>query len=187
MNRGGRSIVLIGMMGAGKSSVGRCLHERTALALLDTDEIITSQFRLPISDIFLTYGEEKFREAETQALRKISSHQSAIIVTGGGIVLRQENVELLKRLGAVVWLDANEETLFRRASHSGGRPLLQGKNARKTFAQMLQARRPLYAKIADIRVETSALAPHEAAVAIWNKLARYYSPRAGSAFPAAKP
>ncbi|HEY7000680.1 MAG TPA: shikimate kinase [Candidatus Udaeobacter sp.] len=169
----GRSIVLIGMMGAGKSSVGHCLSRQTGLTLFDTDDMVKSKFGMSIPEIFSIHSENKFRKAETDALRKISSHECAIIVTGGGIVLREENLNLLKRLGAVVWLKADEGTLFKRASRTGNRPLLQCKNPRDSFSQMLRARLPLYAKVADIRVDTSALTDDEVAVAILSKFKRY--------------
>lgn len=170
MNCLDKSIVLIGMMGAGKSAVGRCLQQRTGFARLDTDEMVISKFGIPISQIFSTRGEDKFREVETEVLRRMSPDQPSIIVTGGGIILREENVGLLKRLGVVVWLVGEEGTLFNRASRTGNRPLLRGKNPRIAFAEMLQARLPLYAKIADIRVDTSALTDEEVAVAILTKL-----------------
>ena len=132
MNRYGRSIVLIGMMGAGKSAVGRCLQWRTGLAQFDTDEMVRSKFGMPISEIFSTHGEDKFRNAETEALRNLSADQDAIIVTGGGIVLREENVDLLKRFGVVVWLEADEKTLFKRASRTGNRPLLKTQKSEKS-------------------------------------------------------
>jgi len=174
MNRHGRSIVLVGMMGAGKSSVGVCLRRRTRLKLFDTDEIVTSKFGMPISEIFSSHGENKFREAEAEALQALATAEPVVIVTGGGIVLREENIHLLKRLGVVAWLEADEETLFKRASRPGNRPLLQRKNPRKAFTQMLQARLPLYAKIADIRIDTSELTDEEVAVAILSKFSRYY-------------
>ena len=186
MNSRGKSIVLIGMMGAGKSSVGGCLHRRTTLALHDTDEIIASKFGLPIPEIFANHGEDKFREAETEALRSLATTEQTIIVTGGGIVMGEENIELLKRLGVVVSLDGNRETLFKRASRSGNRPLLQGANPRKAFARMLEGRRPLYAKIAHLRVDTSMLTDEEVAVAILNKLGRL-NPEPGSPIPATAP
>src|ERR1700742_1872409 len=99
MNRNGRSIVLIDMMGAGKSAVGRCLKWRAGCAQFDTDEMVRSKFGMPISEIFSTHIEDQCREAETETLRNLSADQCAIIVTGGGIVLRKENVELLKRFG----------------------------------------------------------------------------------------
>jgi shikimate kinase len=174
MNRHGRSIVLVGMMGAGKSSVGVCLRRRTRLKLFDTDEIVMSKFGMPISEIFSRHGENKFREAETEAIQALATTEPVVIVTGGGIVLRAENIHLLKRLGVVAWLEADEETLFKRASQAGSRPLLQCKNPKKAFNKMLRARLPLYAKIADIRVDTSVLTDEEVAVAILSKFSRYY-------------
>ncbi|MGB9475678.1 MAG: shikimate kinase [Candidatus Udaeobacter sp.] len=170
MNCPHKSIVLIGMMGAGKSAVGRCLQQRTGFPRFDIDEMVSSKFGIPISQIFSTCGEDKFREAETEVLGRISPHQRSIIVTGGGIILREINVGLLKRLGAVVWLAGQKGTLFNRASRTDNRPLLQGKNPRKAFAESLQVRLPLYAKIADIRVDTSALTAEEVAIAILTKL-----------------
>ena len=171
-------------MGAGKSSVGRCLHRRTGLALHDTDEIVASNFGMSIPEIFAEHGEKKFREAETEALRRVCElTEQTIIVTGGGIVLRKENVEILKRQGVIVWLDGDEETLFARASRKQNRPLLQTKNPRKAFSQILGARRPLYANIADIRVDTSVLTDEEVAVAILAKLRRM-NPKPESPIPA---
>jgi shikimate kinase len=167
-----RSIVLIGMMGAGKSSVGRCLRRRMGLALLDIDEVVATKFGMSIPEIFAEHGEKKFRDAETEALRRVRTEEQTIIVTGGGIVLRKENVEILKSQAAIVWLDADEETLFARASRKQNRPLLQTKNPRKTFSQILGARRSLYANIANIRVDTSVLTDEEVAVAIVAKLRR---------------
>ena len=168
----GKSIVLIGMMGAGKSCVGACLHRRTGLALLDIDEVVASKFGMSISKIFAEHGENKFRQAETELLRGMEMQEQRIIVTGGGIVLRKENVQFLKTKTLVVWLDGDEETLFARASRKKNRPLLQTKNPRKSFSEILSARRPLYAKIADIRVNTSVLTDEEVALAILAKLTR---------------
>jgi shikimate kinase len=181
-----RSIVLIGMMGAGKSSVGRCLHRRTDLALHDTDEIVAAKFGMSISEIFPKFGEQRFRHAETEALRSLPTTEQTIIVTGGGIVLRNENVELLKRLGAIVWLDGDKETLFARVCRKKNRPLMQTKNPRKAFLQILGSRRPLYANIADVRVDTSVLTDEEVAVAILAKLRRM-NPKPESSIPAAAP
>ena len=160
------------MMGAGKSSVGACLCRRTGLGLFDTDEIVASKFGMSIPEIFANHGEKKFREAETEALHRMRTEEQTIIITGGGIVLRKENVEILKSQAAIVWLDGDEETLFARASRKQNRPLLQTKNPRKAFSQILAARRPLYANIANIRVDTSVLTDEEVAVAILAKLRR---------------
>ena len=157
-------------MGAGKSSVGRCLQLRTKLGLVDIDDVVASHIGTSIPEIFSKYGEQVFREIETQALREMVPAKQTIIATGGGIVVGKENMHLLKQLGIVVWLDCNEETLFERAWRSGNRPLLRAENPREAFARMLQARLPLYAKIAQIRVDTSMLTDEEVAVAIVSKL-----------------
>jgi shikimate kinase len=183
VNRQSRSIVLIGMMGAGKSSVGWCLHRRTGLALRDTDEVVASNFGMSIPEIFAEHGEKKFRQMETEAIRHERTEEQKIIITGGGVVLRKENVEILKSHGVIVWLDGDEETLFGRASRKQNRPLLQTKNPRKAFSQILVARRPLYGNIADIRIDTSVLTVEEVAVAILAKLRRV-NPKPGYSIPA---
>ena len=183
VNDWSRSIALIGMMGAGKSSVGRCLNRRTGLPLHDTDKIVAANLGMSIPEIFVQHGEKKFREAETGALRCMRTERQAIIVTGGGIVLRKENTEILKSHGVIVWLDADEETLFARALRKQDRPLLQTRDPRKTFSEIFGARRPLYANLADIRVDTSVLTDEETAVAILAKL-RNMNSKAKSSVPA---
>ena len=170
VNGRGRSIALIGMMGAGKSSVGHCLHRRTGFSLHDTDEIVAAKFGMSIPEIFARHGEKKFREAETAALRRMRTEERKIIITGGGIVLRKENVGILKDQAVIVWLDGDEETLCARAIRQQNRPLLRTKNPRNAFSQILSARRPLYANLADVRLDTSVLTDEEVAVAILAKL-----------------
>ncbi len=169
MNYPGRSIVLIGMMGAGKSSVGRWLQRRTGLDLLDTDQAAASKLGMSIREIFAQHGEARFRELETAALRELPL-KSAVIVTGGGIVLRPENIALLQKLGTIVWLDGDEEILFERATRRGNRPLLETENPRAAFSKLLEARKSLYAKIAEVRIDTSRLGHDEVAKAILNRM-----------------
>jgi len=161
------------MMGAGKSSVGRCLQRRTGLACLDIDERVAAEFGMLIPQIFEEHGEEKFRNAETEVLRKLSPDRPAIIVTGGGIVLRKENVDLLKQLGTVVWLGADEATLFERASRRNDRPLLQRENPRAVFSKLFRERESLYAAAADLRVDTSTKTHDEVAETILNKVEKF--------------
>jgi shikimate kinase len=164
------AIVLIGFMGAGKSSVGRTLARMTGLPRFDTDEKVAARFGLTISEIFETHGEEKFREAETDALRELSGKGEAIIVTGGGIVLRPGNVELLRALGTIVHLGADEAALFMRISRRSTRPLLRTENPRATMKELLRVRLPLYRSAADIEVDTSALTHDEVAKLILEKI-----------------
>jgi len=162
----GRAIVLIGFMGSGKSSTGRALAGKTGWPRFDTDESVAARFGKDIAEIFQEFGEEKFREAETEALRELSGAAPCIIVTGGGIVLRSENVELLRRLGMIVHLEADEETLFERVSRRSTRPLLQTEDPRGSLAKLLRERQPIYRETADFEVDTTRLTHEEVAETI---------------------
>lgn len=168
----GRAIVLIGFMGSGKSSTGRALAGKTGWPRFDTDESVSARFGKEIAEIFSEFGEEKFREAETEALRELSDAAPCIVVTGGGIVLRAENVELLRRLGTIVHLEADEETLFERVSRRTTRPLLQTADPRGTLAKLWQERQPLYRETADFAVDTSRLTHEKVAEAILRSMER---------------
>jgi shikimate kinase len=170
MKERGDAIVLIGFMGSGKSSVGRTLARMTRLPRFDTDEMVVARFGLTISEIFEAHGEEKFRDAETETLRELSGKGRAIIVTGGGIVLRPGNVELLRALGTIIHLGAAEATLFKRISRRTTRPLLRTENPRATVTELLRARLPLYGSAADLEVDTSALTHDEVAKMILEKI-----------------
>jgi shikimate kinase len=161
VNTPGPSIVLIGFMGAGKSAVGRELARGTGLPRHDIDELIRKRFGLSIPKIFARHGEDVFREAETELLRKLD--RGAIVVTGGGIVLRQENVQLLRALGRTFWLDADEATLWRRAARRSTRPLLHAPDPRARFSELLRERLPLYEAAADDRIDVAARTVKEVA------------------------
>ena len=155
--------MLIGFMGTGKSLVGKVLEQRTGFRRFDTDEIISSKLSMPIEKIFSTHGEKHFRELETETLRSLSTEEPTIIVTGGGIVMRSENLDLLKGLGAVVWLDADEATLRTRIDRLSDRPLLQTGNPEATLSELLEGRQPLYRNAADLRVDISQKNPEQIA------------------------
>ena len=170
MTERGQAIVLIGFMGAGKSSIGRTLERMTGLPRFDTDEMVAARFGMTISEIFERHGEEIFRQAEIDALRELSSKAHAVIVTGGGIVTRPENIELLRALGTVVFLAADEQTLFRRISRRPTRPLLRTENPRATVTALLEKRLPLYRGAADIEIDTSTFTHDEVAKLILERL-----------------
>jgi shikimate kinase len=161
MERGGQAIVLIGFMGAGKSSVGRRLEKSTGLPRFDTDEMIAAKFDLSVPRIFEVHGEDVFRDAESEALQQLKSREPSIIVTGGGIVLRTTHRELLRQLGTVVYLQADEETLFERISRRASRPLLRTEDPRATMKELLERRLPLYEEIAELKIDTSRLSHDE--------------------------
>src|SRR5437868_10286101 len=156
VNVGDNAIALIGFMGAGKSAVGRELSRRTGWPRHDTDEMIRAQFGISIPDIFARHGEPAFRAAETALLETLERGLAGIVVTGGGIILREENVRLLRGMGRIIWLDADEAILWQRASRHSTRPLLQTPDPRARFADLLRARLPLYHTAADHRINTSS-------------------------------
>ena len=160
-------------MGTGKSLVGKALEQKTGLPRLDTDEITSSKLKMPMKEIFSTHGEEHFRNLETETLRSISLEKPAIIVTGGGIVLRAENVDLLRQLGTVVWLDADERTLRMRIRSLSDRPLLQTANPGATLSELLAAREPLYRRAADLRVDVSQKHSEEVAELILQNMKNF--------------
>ena len=157
-------------MGSGKSSVGRLLAREEDLPMFDTDEMVAAELGMPIPDIFAQLGEERFREMESEVLQKLDGAKVAIIVTGGGIVLRSENVRRLRELGTVVWLRTNLETLRERLSRRQNRPLLQTQNRAETIATLLKERTKFYEEAADFAVDTSGLSHAEVAQAIRNGL-----------------
>ena len=166
----GKAVVLIGFMGAGKSSVGRRLEARTGFPRFDTDEMVAAKFGLSVPRIFEVHGEDVFRDAESKTLRSFDPSRTAIIVTGGGIVLRTSNRELMRQLGTIVYLRADEETLFARISRRTSRPLLRTDNPRATMSELLEKRLPLYEEIADLTVETSRLGHDEVCSSILQNL-----------------
>lgn len=170
MTARGRAIVLIGFMGTGKSSAGRELARRTGRPRFDTDAIVAAQFGMTINEIFSTAGEEKFRDAETEALRQISHSDESIVVTGGGILLRAQNRDLIRELGRVVNLTADEETIFERISRRPNRPLLRTENPRASVCQLMRERQSLYAQAADVTVNTSNLTHAQVADEILSQL-----------------
>ncbi len=157
----GRSIVLIGLMGCGKSTVGRELSRATGLPFLDTDMLIEEQVGMEIPRIFAEMGEPRFRVLETALLNYLrdnpSPRSSGVIATGGGIILRQENRAILRSLGFVVWLDVDLPNLLARTARAQNRPLLHGQDRESCLRQLLNNRSPLYAQTAHFHVNSSEL------------------------------
>jgi shikimate kinase len=123
--------------------------------------MIAAKFGLSVPRIFEIHGEDVFRAAEGEALHQLDSREPSIVVTGGGIILRTTHRESLRQLGTVVYLQADEETLFERISRRASRPLLRTDDPRATMKELLQRRLPLYEEIADLRIDTSPLSHDE--------------------------
>lgn len=157
-------IVLIGLMGCGKTTVGRELHRTMNLPFLDTDAVIEKDQNTTIPEIFAGQGEDYFRGLETSLLRRILTtpeNGSMVISTGGGIVIRPENRELLRSLGYVIWLHADVDTLLQRVSRCSNRPLLRTPNPRKTLSDLTAERTPWYKESSHLSINTSNLTVSE--------------------------
>ncbi|MGK7890948.1 MAG: shikimate kinase [Leptolyngbyaceae cyanobacterium] len=151
----GLSIYLIGMMGAGKSTMGKELAIALGYRFLDTDNLIEQAAGQPISEIFAESGETTFRQLETQVLSQVSAYKKTVIATGGGIVLERQNWNFL-HYGVSVWLDAPVAVLYERLKDDCDRPLLQTADPQKTLQTILNQRQHLYAQ-ADVRIPITAL------------------------------
>lgn len=158
--------VLIGLMGCGKSTIGRELSRRTGHALLDTDALIEEQTALTIPELFERSGEPHFRRLETALLRYLHEEEPGVpyvISTGGGIIARPENRLLLRSLGFVVWLHAPVPILVQRTAHAGNRPLLQGLDPGQKLARLLREREAFYRETAHWALDVSRPGIREAA------------------------
>ncbi|MBI5253497.1 MAG: shikimate kinase [Euryarchaeota archaeon] len=164
-----KNIVLTGFMGAGKSSVGRKLAERLGMSVVDTDELIERSAGMRIFEIFSRYGEQHFRELEKKAVAEASKLESYVIITGGGVVLREENVKNLRKNGIIIYLHAKPDVIYSRIKHETHRPLLQVKEPTKKIKELLEFRAPYYANN-DFMVDTSDLTVEQVVEEIVKKI-----------------
>lgn len=141
----GVNLYLIGMMGAGKSTVGKVLANTLGYRFFDTDTVIEQAAQQPIPQIFAESGETAFRQLETQVLSQLSAYTNLVVATGGGIVVTRQNWSYLHH-GIVVWLDVPTDVLFERLKDDQSRPLLQSPDPQKTLQVILNQRVPLYAQ-----------------------------------------
>jgi shikimate kinase len=148
----GKNLVLVGMMGTGKTESGKCLAARLGRRLADTDELVAEREGLSIAEIFRSFGEPYFRASEREVVRTLAQKRGLVIATGGGVVLNAENVSDLRAGGFLVWLEAGPEALMLRLRGDQSRPLLGGED---DLAALLAAREPLYLAAADARVDTT--------------------------------
>lgn len=161
-------------MGSGKTSLGKRVAKILHRSFIDTDQLIVRVAGADIPTIFEAHGEEGFRNYESAAIRSLSIQSDAVIATGGGAILRPENREVLRSLGLVVWLDADEEILFERVRRNRRRPLLRTSNPRETIQRLLNERRPLYAEAAHVHINTSGLEHEEAAKRVISALEAHW-------------
>ena len=148
------NIFLIGFMGAGKSTISKCLSTCFDMETVEMDQVISEREGMSISEIFKVHGEEYFRNAETELLRELKSKKNAVVSCGGGTPMRECNVLEMKKNGRVVFLTAKPETILERVKDSHDRPLLENNKNVEFIEEMMLKRRDKYLAAADIILET---------------------------------
>lgn len=159
---GDRPIVLVGMMGSGKSTVGRRLAARLGLPFVDADEEIENAAGLSIAEIFARYGEEHFRDGERRVITRLIDGPRCVIATGGGAFAQDATRAAILARGLAIWLDVPIPVLVERVSRRNHRPLLHGRNPTEVITDLMEKRGPAYAQ-AHLRVRCDA-SPHARAV-----------------------
>ncbi len=154
----GKNVVLVGFMGTGKSRVGRILAGRMGRRFVDLDEEIVRQKNISINEIFERYGEDRFRELESEAVKRVSSMEDLVISTGGGVLIRLENVKRLKENGVLICLEASAEEILRRVGGRTHRPLLNVDDKIEAIKKKIEERRRFY-DLADLSVDTEKGGP----------------------------
>lgn len=149
-----RSIFLIGFMGAGKSTIARALQRELGFPLIEMDERIVKEQGMSINDIFAQYGEDHFRDIESQLIVDIGKEEPSIVSCGGGVVVRPQNTQNMKEIGHIVFLKATPETIYERVKNSTDRPILNGHMNVEYIAELMEKRRALYEAAADITIQT---------------------------------
>ena len=155
------NIYLVGFMGTGKTALGKALARELKLRFVDLDDIIEEKEGLKIVDIFASKGEVYFRDLESKALGEIAKAGGCISACGGGIVLRDDNIKVMKDSGNIICLDASPEVIYERTKHRSHRPLLNVKNPKAKIKELLDERVAFYDKI-DHHIDTSDLSIDEA-------------------------
>lgn len=150
-----RPIVLIGLMGAGKSTVGRRLAKRLGLKFIDSDDEIEKAAGCTIEDIFEMYGEAEFRTGEKRVMERLLDEGPMVLATGGGAFMNGDIRDKVLRQGVAVWLKAGLDALFERTSRRGGRPLLRTADPKTTLKRLIDERYPVYAE-APIIIDTDS-------------------------------
>ncbi|MGQ8633833.1 shikimate kinase [Agrobacterium sp. DKPNP3] len=150
---GRRNIVFVGLMGAGKSAVGRMVAQQLRVPFIDTDVEIERVSRMTISELFATYGEEEFRALETRVIKRLLRGGPKVVSTGGGAFINDNTRAHIRRGGISLWLKADLEVLWERVNKRDHRPLLKTENPKATLAALMEKRYPIYAE-ADITIES---------------------------------
>ncbi|MDQ0456549.1 shikimate kinase [Rhizobium paknamense] len=150
---GRRNLILVGLMGAGKSVIGRLVAQQLGLPFIDTDTEIERVSRMTISELFTAYGETEFRALETRVVKRILRSGPKVVSTGGGAFINDKTRRQIERGGISIWLHADLEVLWERVNKRDHRPLLKTENPKQTLEKLMQDRYPVYAR-ADITINS---------------------------------
>lgn len=180
---GSRSIVLVGLMGAGKSTVGRRLASRLGMIFKDADHEIEAAAGLTIPDIFAFYGEPSFREGEERVIGRLLREGPLVLATGGGAFMRDSTRARIAEGGVSVWLKAELDVLMRRVRKRGNRPLLQTDDPEETMRALMEARHPVYGG-ADVCVVSRDVSHDRVVQDVMEALDAYLSPPSNEAVAA---
>jgi len=148
-----KPIVLIGMMGCGKTHLGKMLSEALSLEFFDSDHVIEERGNLSVNEIFELYGEDRFRQSEEKVILDLLEQGACIIATGGGAPMNPKIMGAIKKHGISIWLQSNAEEIYERIKHAKNRPLLNKENPKEILKTLIEEREPTYAR-ADITVQT---------------------------------
>ena len=170
------NIFLVGLMGAGKTTIGKLLAKRLKKTFIDTDHEIEHRTGVRIPLIFELEGEAGFRERESALIRELTQRQDIVLATGGGAVLRKENRDALMQGGTVVYLNAKIEDLWQRTQHDKNRPLLQTQDPKAKLTELFIQRDPLYREIADMVITSGQQNVQHAARELERRLLQNPSP-----------
>lgn len=148
------NIILIGMRGTGKTTIGRKLAEKLNYRFIETDLLIEDKTGMKIKDFVSKFGWPKFRERETEVLKSLSGNNT-VLSTGGGVVVKEENISLIRKFGKIIWLRAGIETMIKRIGNDTNRPFVTGaKSMKEDLENLVKEREELYQKAADYVIDT---------------------------------
>ncbi len=167
------NLILVGMMGSGKSTVGRVLARQLGMEFVDSDEEIIKRTGVTVPHIFDIEGEAGFRQREVVAIRDLVCRDNMVLATGGGAVLDEQNRLSLQQNGIVIYLKASVHDLWQRTRHDRNRPLLQTDNPRAKLTELFQQRDPLYTRVSDIVVQSGKQSAHALVLHLADQIKAY--------------
>lgn len=164
-----RPITMIGMMGTGKTHMGKLLAKKLAWPFFDSDHLVEEKAGCSVAEIFELWGEEKFRESEARTIQGLTSMKRCVIATGGGAIMNEETAEAIFKHSYAVWVQADIDTILKRVSKNKNRPLLACENPKDVLQKLMEKRQDIYAK-AHFTIDSSSVNDEDAALALLEEI-----------------